>query len=173
MQNAQKLELRRLVLLGIIVAMKIVLGRFTVGPTYVQVGLGFIGSVLLGYMFGPVWGAIGGGISDLVSSALFGNTGGFFIGFTITAMVGPLIYGLLLYKQPVKIWRIVVATLLVTLIANVGLNTLWIHIMYNAPFKQLLAARALKEAIAPWIQMVVSYFVLRLIENVNQHRKIF
>ena len=63
-----KVELRDLVLLGIIVAMKIILSRFTVGSAVVHVSLGFIGSVMLGYLFGPIWGSVGGGISDLVSS---------------------------------------------------------------------------------------------------------
>ena len=100
-------NLQQMIFLGIVVAMKIILGQFSIGPTTVKVGLGFIGSVLLGYFFGPVWGTIGGGISDLVSSAIFGNQGGYFIGFTLTAMAGPLIYALFLYDKPVIIWRII------------------------------------------------------------------
>ena len=90
--NAKKIlrtDLQQMIFLGMIVAMKIILGQFSFGPTTVKVGLGFIGSVLLAYFFGPVWGTIGGGISGLVSSAIFGNQGGFFIGFTLAAMVGP------------------------------------------------------------------------------------
>ncbi|MDN6028630.1 MAG: folate family ECF transporter S component [Lactobacillus sp.] len=173
MKRTTQTELRRLILLGLIVAIKIVLGRFTVGPTYVQVGLGFVGSVLLGYLFGPWWGALGGGVSDLVASAIFGNSGGFFIGFTLTAMAGPLLYGLLLYRQPVKLWRVVVATFLVTVIVNLGMNTWWIHLMYHAPFAQLLAIRGTKELIVPWIQMAMSYLVLKLIARVNEQRHIF
>ena len=97
-----KIDLQGLVMLGIVIAMKIILGRFSFGPAIVKVGLGFIGSVMLGYLFGPIWGAVGGCISDLVSSALFGNQGGFFIGFTLTAMAGPFIYGLFFYQKPVK-----------------------------------------------------------------------
>ena len=66
-------DLQQLVFLGIVVAMKIILSQFSFGPVMVKVGLGFIGSVLLGYLFGPLWGTIGGGISDLISSALFGE----------------------------------------------------------------------------------------------------
>ena len=83
-KNLVHLELRDLILLGIIIAMKVILAQFSFGPAMVKVGLGFIGSVMLGYIFGPVWGSVGGGISDLVSSAIFGNQGGFFIGFTLT-----------------------------------------------------------------------------------------
>ena len=165
-----KVELRDLVLLGIIVAMKIILSRFTVGTTIVHVSLGFIGSAMLGYLFGPVWGSIGGGISDLVSSALFGNQGGFFLGFTLSAMIGPFIYGLVFYQKPVKIWRIILATLLVTVVVNIGLNTLWVHLLYGMDFRVVLIQRIPKEAITPWLEMIISYFVLNAISRVKIKR---
>lgn len=165
-----KVELRDLVLLGIIVAMKIILSRFSVGTTIVHVSLGFIGSVMLGYLFGPVWGSIGGGISDLVSSALFGNQGGFFLGFTLSAMIGPFIYGLVFYQKPVKIWRIILATLLVTVVVNIGLNTLWVHLLYGMDFRVVLIQRIPKEAITPWLEMIISYFVLNAISRVKIKR---
>lgn len=162
-----KIDLQGLVMLGIVIAMKIILGRFSFGPAIVKVGLGFIGSVMLGYLFGPIWGAVGGCISDLVSSALFGNQGGFFIGFTLTAMAGPFIYGLFFYQKPVKIWRIIVATLLVTLIVNIGMNTLWVHFLYGMNLKAALIQRAPKELIVPWIQIFIDYFVLQAISRVK------
>ena len=165
-----KVELQDLVLLGIIVAMKIILSRFTVGTTIVHVSLGFIGSVMLGYLFGPVWGSIGGGISDLVSSALFGNQGGFFLGFTLSAMIGPFIYGLVFYQKPVKVWRIILATLLVTVVVNIGLNTLWVHLLYGMDFRVVLIQRIPKEAITPWLEMIISYFVLNAISRVKIKR---
>lgn len=165
-----KVELRDLILLGIVVAMKIVLSRFTIGTTMVHVGLGFIGSVILGYLFGPVWGAVGGGISDLVSSALFANEGGFFIGFTLSAMVGPFIYGLLFYKKPIKIWRIILAVLLTTVIVNILMNTMWLHFLYGLDFRAALIQRVPKEVIAPWIEWVVVYFVLRALSQVKIKR---
>lgn len=160
-------DLQTLVLLGIIVAVKIILSQFSVGPVFVKVGLGFIGSVLLGYLFGPVWGTIGGGISDLVSSAVFGNQGGFFLGFTLTAMAGPLIYALFFYHKSIKVWRVIAATLLVTVVVNIGLNTLWIHFLYNIDLKAALMQRLPKEVIAPWLQMFVTYFVLQTISRVK------
>lgn len=168
--NAKKLlrtDLQQMIFLGIIVAVKIILEQFSIGPATVKIGLGFIGSILLAYFFGPIWGTIGGGISDLVSSAIFGNQGGFFIGFTITAMAGPLIYALFLYNRPPKIWRIVVSTILVTIIVNIGMNTLWLHIMYNLNFKAALLQRLPKELVVPWIQMVVIYFVLQAVSRVK------
>lgn len=164
------LELRDLILLGVVVAMKVVLEQFSFGPAMVKVGLGFIGSVLLGFLFGPIWGAVGGGISDLVSSAIFGNQGGFFLGFTLSAMIGPFIYGLFFYQKPLKIWRIIVATVLVTLIVNIGMNTMWVHLLYGMDLRAALIQRAPKEIIVPWLQMVVTYFVLEAVSRVKIKR---
>ncbi|MBT8941419.1 BioY family transporter, partial [Lactobacillus delbrueckii subsp. bulgaricus] len=59
---SSKLELRELVLLAMVIAIKVVLGHFKVGDATLQVGLGFIGSVMLGYLFGPWWGFAGGAL---------------------------------------------------------------------------------------------------------------
>ncbi|MBT8940054.1 BioY family transporter, partial [Lactobacillus delbrueckii subsp. bulgaricus] len=91
-------------------------------------------SVMLGYLFGPWWGFAGGALSDLVSSAIFGNMGGFFIGFTLTAALGPMIYGFFLYKKPIQIWRVIASVICVTVICNIGLNTLWVSMMYGINF---------------------------------------
>ncbi|MDF7673131.1 folate family ECF transporter S component [Lactobacillus sp. ESL0701] len=165
-----KLELRDLILLGVVIAIKIILHRFSIGTAVVHVSLDFIGSVMLGFIFGPVWGSVGGAIGDLVSSAIFGNQGGYFIGFTLSAMVGPLIYGLFFYHRPVKIWRIILSTLLVTVIVNVGLNTLWVHVLYGLNFNAALVQRLPKELIVPWVQMFVIYFVLQALSRVKMKR---
>lgn len=163
-------ELQNLILLGIIVTIKVILEQFSFGPTFVKVGLGFIGSIMLGYLFSPFWAAIGGGISDLVSSALFGNEGGFFIGFTLTTMVAPLIYSFFFYQKKLKVWRIIIATLLVTIIVNIGMNTIWLHYIYGLNLKVALLQRLPKELIVPWIQMIISYFVLKAISRVISNK---
>lgn len=51
-------DLQQMVFLGMVVAMKIILGQISFGSTIVKIGLGFVGSVLLGYLFGPFWGQL-------------------------------------------------------------------------------------------------------------------
>lgn len=174
MRTSQKvwgrLELKDVVLLGIMIAIKVALEQFKVGTATLQVGLGFIGSVMLGYYFGPLWGFVGGALSDLVSSAIFGNLGGFFIGYTLTAAMGPMIYGLFFYQKKVRIWRVIAATIVVTVVCNIGLNTLWVHLMYNVNFMAALSTRIVKEMIVPWIQMVVIWFVLQALSKVKVKR---
>lgn len=73
--------------------------KISFGPATVKVGLGFIGSALLAYYFGPFWGGVGAVLSDLLKSAVFGVEGGFFPGFILSAIVGVMIYAIFLYQN--------------------------------------------------------------------------
>ncbi|MBP2058535.1 ECF transporter S component (folate family) [Lactobacillus colini] len=165
--NTKQTNLQDLVFLGLLIAINIVLQKISFGPATVKVGLGFIGNIMLGYYFGPFWGGIGGMLTDLLTSAIFGFQGGFFPGFTLSAIIGVMIYGFLLYQKPVKLWRIAVATILVTIIVNVLMNTYWLHLMYGLDLKAAFMQRILKELIVPWIQIIVGYVVLNAIQRVK------
>lgn len=163
----KQLSLQQLVFLGILVALNIVLQRLSLGPVTLKVGLGFLGSALLGYFYGSIWGSLGALVSDLASSALFGQEGGFFIGFTVSAMLAVIIYGCFLASRNLQIWRVVVATLLVSLVVNLGLNTLWIHLLYGVNLQVAFWQRLPKELLAPWLQIVITWTVLRALARVK------
>ncbi|MBT8856085.1 folate family ECF transporter S component, partial [Lactobacillus delbrueckii subsp. bulgaricus] len=59
----------------------------------------------------------------------------------------------------------------VTVICNIGLNTLWVSMMYGINFMVALSSRILKEIITPWIQMVVVWFILEGLSRVKLSRK--
>lgn len=162
-----QLNLQQLVVLGLMVAISIILQKLSIGNQFVHVGFGFIATVLLARYFGPVWGGIGAGVADALNAAIFGVQGGFFIGFTISAISAAVIYGIFFFDQPIKVWKIIVATLLVTIIVNVLMNTTWISIMYGQNFYAALSMRISKELISPWIQMVIIWIVLNALKNVK------
>ncbi len=82
----KKIDLQGLVTLALLVAMNVVLQKISFGPATVKVGLGFIGSALLAYYFGPFWGGVGAVLSDLLKSAVFGVEGGFFRAISIIVL---------------------------------------------------------------------------------------
>lgn len=161
------LDLYQLAALGLLVAISVILQKISFGSNLMEIGIGFIATVLLGKYFGPVWGGIGAGIADVLNAAIFGVNGGFFIGFTISAITAGVIYGFFFYQQPIQIWRIIVATLLVTVVVNVFMNTLWVSMMYGANFYASLSQRIIKELIVPWIQMIIIWLVLNATKNVK------
>lgn len=168
--NNKKINLQSLVFLALLVAVNIVLQKISFGPATLKVGLGFIGNIMLGYYFGALWGGFGALISDLLSSAIFGVEGGFFPGFTLSAILAVVIYGIFLYHKQVKLWRIGVATILVTIVVNIFLNTYWLHILYGINLKLAFLQRLVKELIVPWIQIVIGYIILKALQRVKIRR---
>ena len=68
----------------------------------------------------------------------------YFPGFTLTALLTGLIFGLLLYRKPVTVPRVLLASAVVCIALNLLLDTLWLDIMYGNSFIALLPARAVK-----------------------------
>ena len=85
------------------------------------------------------------------------------MGFTISAILAGLVYGLVLYKKGEEftskslIIRLIISTMVVTLFVNMILGTLWLVIMYDKAFFVLLGTRAIKEVIMLPIQVVVIF----------------
>ena len=55
-------------------------------------------------LFGPVVGGIMGGIGDILKF-LIKPTGPYFFGYTLNAMLGPVIYGIFLLSSSDSIWE--------------------------------------------------------------------
>ncbi|KRN04218.1 integral membrane protein [Holzapfeliella floricola DSM 23037 = JCM 16512] len=155
------------------IAISIILQTIKVGdPAVVQVGLGFLGTALMGRFFGVLWAGIGAGLADVLNSIIIGVPGGFYPGFTISAIAGGIIYGTFLYNQNFagdwkKVWRIVVSVLLITIIVNTGLNTLWMTLKSGADFNHLLIQRLPKQVTVPWVQMIILYLTMVALDRVK------
>ena len=134
-----------------------------------DISFSFLALALTGMLYGPLVGGVVGGISDIIQY-IVRPSGPFFPGFTLSAIVGVVIYALFLYQKPIKWWRVVAATLLVTLIVNVLMNTYWIHLLYGLDLRAAFLQRILKELITPWIQIVVLYVILNAFQRVKIRR---
>lgn len=132
--------------MALLIAMQMVLSKLSVGSNTLKVGFSFIAIGLLGYYFGPVKAAMANVLADVISNVVMPSSGGFFLGFTFSALVAGAIYGYMLYNHKVTVWRSLVTVLLITVVVNTGLNTIWIHMMTNVPYSALLITRLPKEA---------------------------
>lgn len=84
-------------------------------------------------------------ITDIFGTLISGSV--YFRGFTLSAILGAVIYGLFLFNHKVTGQRIFLAQLIITLFVDVILNTLWLTMMYKTPFFGILPVRILKEVI--------------------------
>jgi len=139
----KKMSTKMLVTAGILIAMNIILSRFlSINAWNLKIGFTFVSVFIAAYFFGPVFGAIVAGLGDFLGAILF-PIGPYFPGFTATAVLTGLVYGLLLYKKQTPM-RVIAAVCISQLILSLLLNTFWISILYGSPFMPLLATRAVQ-----------------------------
>ena len=132
---------------------------------YIRIGFSGLPNQIVDYLFGPWIGAIFGGAMDIIKWFVSGD-GDFFIGFTITAMVGAIIYGLFTYNKPLKIWRIIAAQVLVKLVCNIILNTLWLNLLYGKAIAAILPGRLVSNAVMLPIDTIIMYLMLQVVQKV-------
>ena len=140
----------------------------SIGP-YIKIGFSAIPNQLVDYLFGLVTGSLFAGVLDIVKYVLKPD-GAFFFGFTFNAMLAAFIYGCFYYKKKLTLWRVLLAKLIVILVVNVFLNTLWLDMLYGKGFLVLLPARAVKNLIMWPIDSVIFFALTRLIEQTGVFR---
>ena len=158
--------LRALLMTAMLIGLNLVLDRFSIQlMPQVRIGVGFLTSVLIGMMFGPVMGLSAGLVTEIVSY-LFNPRGAYFPGFTVTAMVAGLIYGMVLYQRKVSLPRAFVAKGLVNFFCNIVLNTIWLSILQGDAIMALLPVRAWKNLILWPFESILLFVVARAVQEV-------
>lgn len=160
-QSYQELKkVRTLTTLSLLVALGVVLGLFTIIPNeFLKIGLRFLITASMGFLFGPVPAMLGAAAIDLLVYILR-PTGPYFFGFTFNAALTGLIYGLFLYRRPMKLWRAFLAKGVVNLAVNVMLSTVWLSMLYGKSVAVLFPARLIKNAVALPAEAILLWAVL-------------
>lgn len=146
--------------LAIMGAVSVVLGYYTIAiGDFIKIGFSGLPNQIICHLFGPAVAGIFAGLMDIVKY-LIKPTGAFFPGFTVSAVLGALIYGFAFWNQKITLLRVFLATLITALVVNVCCNTLWLSILYGKGFLALLPTRILKQVIMVPIDSVITYLVL-------------
>ncbi len=154
-----------LAICGMFLALKMVLGTFSIRLSNIlSISFSFLAVVAAGVLFGPMVGGIFGAAGDILSYFLHPD-GPFFLGFTLNAFLSGFLYGLILYKRPVKLWRAVFAKAVVTVLINFFLNPLWLSILYGKAFFAVMSVRWIAELIKFPVNTALLFFLLKLLDK--------
>ena len=166
--NKKRFSTKMLATLSILVAMEVIIARFgTIRPTEsIKISLDFIPIVIAAVLYGPAPAVIMSILADVLGAFLF-PVGPFFPGFTLTAAVTGLIYGLLLHKSQ-SMPRVVCAVVLQQLICSMVINTFWLHVLYGLPYLPTMAARLVQCAVVTAMQIVVIPLISKTILSVQK-----
>ena len=159
-------ELRKLCFAALMIALCVALSHIPSLPLTggAKITWGFLARALCAYVCGPVLGLLFGFTEDILS--FFLTSGGgypFFPGYTLTTMLGVLIYALFLYQKEPTLLRVALAKLL-TNVQNVTLGALWMAILSGKAFYVTASASLVKNLIMYPLQTVLLYMLLRAVQ---------
>ena len=97
-------------------------------------------------------------------------SGGYLPGFTLSAILGGVLYGMFFYKRKMTLPRILLAQFVVMLVCNIFLGTLWLDIYYGKAFFAILPMRVLKNVIQWPINSFLLYFIVQALEKAGVMR---
>lgn len=160
----QKFNTRRMVQTALLISLEIILTRFcSITTPIVRIGFGFLPVALIAILYGPVYAGIAATVSDFLGAMLFPPIGGFFPGFTLTAFLTGVAYGVFLYKRPQTLPRIICCVLVLTLFLQLGLNTVWVWMMTGKAIMMILPSRLIQNALMFPVQIAGVYLAGRRI----------
>ncbi len=165
-ENKTVFNTRTLVTLAVLVAMEIVLSRFlSISAWNTKIGFSFVPIAVAAMLFGPVAGGITGALGDFIGALLF-PIGAYFPGFTLTAFLTGVVFGLFLYKEQ-TVPRILGAVTVNQCVLSLCLNTLWISILYGSPYGPLFVTRIVQTVILFAVQTVTIIALAKVMPRIR------
>lgn len=163
-------KVRTLTMCGLLAALAFVIESFSIqlGP-YIKIGFSGIPNEIVDFLFGPFVGAFFSGAMDIFK-LIVKPTGPWIPGLTLDAFLAGAIYGVLLYKKPIRLWRVGLAKLIVSIFINIILATFWLSQVYGDGYIVALPDRILKNVIMWPINSLVTYFILKVLESTGVFR---
>ena len=151
----KKFSFRTVTHMALLIALQIVLSRFlSISTPILRISLGFVPVAIAGMLFGPLSGGLVAATADFLGAILF-PIGAYFPGFTLTAFLTGVVYGLFLYQKEKSWFRIVASVLVISLILNLGMNTFWLMVITGKGYLALLPARLMQNIIMIPLQTIV------------------
>ena len=156
-------SVRTITVCAMLAAAAIILVNFRIELTNTQrIGFSGIPNQLVAYLFGPAVSCLFAGALDIIKY-LIKPVGAFFPGFTVSALLGGVIYGMVPYKRPLSLKRVIAATALVTVFVNLLLNTYLLTVLEGRACGAHFPARIMKEAVLLPIDILLYYTIARVL----------
>lgn len=157
MQKSTKQNIRMLVILALLTALDVVMGRFlSINSTFFKLDTSFIPMVVAACFYGPVGSMIVAGLGDLIGALIF-PFGPYMPHFTISAALTGVIFGLALKKNP-NFTKVLFAVVPSQIICSLMLNSLFLELLYG---NVIFWIRLVQTILATPIQIIVTYLLIK------------
>ena len=152
---------RPLVFAGVFIALTILFTYvFSIQTPFLRLSFGFLPIAVYASMFGPLQGGIMAMAADILGTALF-SPGLYFPGFTLSSFLTGMICGYFLRQRPLSFMQICIPFLMIFLIVDLGLNTLWLTILYHKAASLFFLSRLATNTFCLPVHIGLFYMVYR------------
>ena len=165
---------KKLVMCALLLAMCGVVSLVEIMPVQeMKITFTFLFIGLCGYLYGPATGMAFGAGADIVGYIINPAGGMLFPGFTLTALISGMIYGVIMHRKAtgakMPLWRVIAAKSADTLICNIILNTFCCSLLYGDTFIALLPMRIAKNLIMLPIEAALLFGAVKLMERYGRN----
>jgi len=135
----------KLVTIAFFIAMEIILTRYLSVDVagIARIGFGFLPVAMIAIIYGPWWAGGAYALGDVLGMLVFPK-GAFFPGFTLSAFLTGMLFGLILYKKDITWKRTIIASVIIVTCIDLMLNTYWLHILMGQGYLAMLPLRITK-----------------------------
>ena len=158
----KKLNIRNISMMGVLIALDIVATRFLgFSALTIRISFGSVFIILAGLWFGPVEGALVGGIADTLGCLIAGT------GFYPPLMISPIVLGILIgLGRPWFLKKVGIARLGILIGGSYMMTTLFIaswalSMLYGSPYLALVASRIPQYLVNATVCTLISYVIYK------------
>ena len=156
-------KLRLLVFAALSIALRIVVSSlFVMVGENLRVYFTFLITGPSCAILGPVYAIFIGSLSDILGF-LIHPSGIYFAGYTLSAMLGALFYALFLYRARITVLRVALAKIIINVFVNIGLGSLWSHILFGKAFYFYLAKSLVKNLVLLPVEIILLVLALQIV----------
>lgn len=146
----------KLVTIAFMIALEIILTRFLSVDVagIARIGFGFLPVAMVAIMYGPWFAGGAYALGDILGMLIFPK-GAFFPGFTLSACLTGIVFGLVLYKKEITWKRTLIASVIIVTCIDLLLNTYWLHILMGQGFLAMVPLRIVKCSFEIPVQVIL------------------
>jgi ECF transporter S component (folate family) len=129
-----------------------------------RITFGLLAVAVCGCLFGPSPAVMVAALADIVVFVMR-PTGPYFPGYTLTAALTGLVYGLAFYQKDIKLPRILLAQGVVSVVLNLVLNTMWSVLVQGRALAAILPIRLAANAVGYLIYVTILFLLLPFLKR--------
>ncbi|OQB23980.1 MAG: Folate transporter FolT [Firmicutes bacterium ADurb.Bin182] len=154
-----------LVALGVILGGALSIPGFAMGGYSFKIGFGVLPVILSGVLYGPIWGGMVGGLTDLIQALVFPK-GPYMPWFTIVGVLFGAIPGMFFVKGQSPTWkRLALAVATGQIICSVILNTAVLVLLVGGFGWEIMIPRIINQIVMIPLYTVLVYYISRFLRK--------